>query len=89
MYCLRRTYFRFHFSKAIRYSSSRFGLDERTKKVMEEIKQIEYQLQSRSKQAASLPEKVSNEEIETIYKELSAPTPPRPKITSNYWNNYS
>ncbi|CEI86654.1 hypothetical protein RMCBS344292_01086 [Rhizopus microsporus] len=51
---------------------------------MEEIKQIEYQLQSRSKQAASLPEKVSNEEIETIYKELSAPTPPRPKITSNY-----
>ncbi|RCH79129.1 hypothetical protein CU098_003011, partial [Rhizopus stolonifer] len=86
MFCIRRTCIRYnHFNKVLRHSSTRSGLqDEKTKKVIEEIKHLEYQLQADIKKKDNVFEKVSDEEIAAIYKELSAPIPTKPKISSDF-----
>ncbi|KAI8384179.1 hypothetical protein BD560DRAFT_385227 [Blakeslea trispora] len=58
--------------------------EERTKQVVEDIKRLQYQLESRQKQTSAPFEKVDDQEIAAIYKELAAPIPVKPKISPNY-----
>ncbi|KAG1505344.1 hypothetical protein G6F47_004064 [Rhizopus delemar] len=91
MFCIRHTCNRYHiFSHVLRRSYTRSGLqDERTKKVIEEIKQLEYQLQADIKKKENVFEKIGDEEIAAIYKELSAPIPTKPKISSDFLEKLS
>ncbi|KAK4516309.1 uncharacterized protein ATC70_011279 [Mucor velutinosus] len=64
--------------------ASRGLQEERTKQVIEEIKKLEYQLESKSKQKYASFERVNEEDIASVYKELAAPIPVKPKISSDY-----
>ncbi|KAG1113067.1 hypothetical protein G6F42_014564 [Rhizopus arrhizus] len=64
--------------------ASRGLQEERTKQVIEEIKKLEYQLESKSKQKSASFERVDEEDIASIYKELAAPIPVKPKISTDY-----
>ncbi|GAN01022.1 conserved hypothetical protein [Mucor ambiguus] len=64
--------------------ASRGLQEERTKQVIEEIKKLEYQLESKSKQKSASFDKVDEEDIASIYKELAAPIPVKPKISNDY-----
>ncbi|CAO3628432.1 unnamed protein product [Mucor fragilis] len=71
-------------STATRAFASRGLQEERTKQVIEEIKKLEYQLESKSKQKSASFERVNEEDIASIYKELAAPIPVKPKISNDY-----
>ncbi|CEP14998.1 hypothetical protein [Parasitella parasitica] len=58
--------------------------EERTKQVIEEIKKLESELESKTKQRATPFEKIDEQDVASIYKELSAPTPVKPKISADY-----
>ncbi|KAG2198421.1 hypothetical protein INT47_008998, partial [Mucor saturninus] len=61
------------------------GLQEdRTKKVIEEIKKLEYDLESKLKTKNASFERIDEQDIALIYNELAAPMPIRPKISSDY-----
>ncbi|GAA5812362.1 hypothetical protein MFLAVUS_005814 [Mucor flavus] len=64
------------------------GLQEdRTKKVIEEIKKLEYEMESKIKTKNASFERVDEQDIAAIYKEISAPIPIRPKISPDYLEN--
>ncbi|KAI9266125.1 hypothetical protein BY458DRAFT_547658 [Sporodiniella umbellata] len=88
MFCLKRACSRYiSLSNRLRYSTGRSGLDENTKKVIDEIKQLEYRLQTDIKKKENVFEKISDEEVAAMYKELSASTPTKPKVSSDFLAN--
>ncbi|KAI8983494.1 hypothetical protein BDB01DRAFT_905963 [Pilobolus umbonatus] len=68
-----------------RILSTRAGIqDDGMKKVIEDIKHLEYKLEKKSKKRSDSWEQVNEEDIRAIYKEISTPIPIKPKITPDY-----
>ncbi|KAI8987618.1 hypothetical protein BDF20DRAFT_832530 [Mycotypha africana] len=86
--CLLKNTFTFRhtpLNRLTRVFSTRSGLtDDRTKKVIEEIKKLEYDLETKTKSRATNLQPINDKDIAEIYKEVSAPIGVRPKINTDY-----
>ncbi|KAI9484952.1 hypothetical protein BDB00DRAFT_852371 [Zychaea mexicana] len=78
-----------HVSCIARSYASKARIDDRTKQAIDQVKRLEYQLESQKKreEAVALLDQISEQDVQEVYEQISAERPPRQLIAPDYLQN--